>query len=323
MIAAHFQRQIRVLKRTSNVMGPCRSLLYPVPLLLAAVAWCEGAVFYLSEHSPGNSASPTNPRFEIRTGDDVTLHLYFEPDAADSRYLGIAVNIETSSPLVVNGTALQVVNPDVTVAGVAVGTRWNDPVGGAIGDGTELFRNLAGVNVTARGLDAANIGGQPGVFLDEGFDPTSAAFYFGQVTLRAESAGVAELFLSVGNTLIAREGDTAESSVMVQFGAGDIAVSGAVAGATGTVADATITVLGDPPEDNGPEILGFEFDTSQQKYEINWSAAVGKSYAVERSADLMQWTEVAQSGPVTAETATISGTFIENPSAHYYRIREL
>ena len=73
----------------------------------------------------------------------------------------------------------------------------------------------------------------------------------------------------------------------------------------------------------GPEITGFKVDLALHTFDIAWTAKAGKNYAVESSVNLRDWFQIAHSGIVPKESATITGSLSSDGLTHYYRIREL
>jgi len=224
------------------------SCIAAVVITLTLTLPLSAVTIFLAEEGPGMSAPLSNPSVTLAPGAATTLHVYVVPDSGDAPFDTIAVNLDAATAGIVSASSFSVATPDITVAGVDVGDRW-DGTGGmtAAAGGTSLIVNMNGVAVTETGLDVDNDGS--GLFLDEGFDSTagaSGAFHFGSITLSADALGMTDLFLSTGSTKIVREGDTPASPAMVTFGASDTAVSGGTTGATGTVADAKVTVIPEP-----------------------------------------------------------------------------
>lgn len=235
-------------------------------LILSATSPSEAAMMYLSTTAPaslgGGGATVSNPSVSLAPGGSTTLYIYFVPGSGDAKYNGIAANITAAASGVVSATAFSVSNPSIDVTGTttSIGTRWNG-TGGSLGTDTMLVTNMNGVSVTTPGLLETNTG-SPNTFIDRDFDASagpSGAFHFGSVTIMADSGAAVgastTLSLSVGSTLIARTGDTAASGAPVFFGASEAtSVSGSTSGATGAIADATITIF---PEPTSLTLLGL------------------------------------------------------------------
>ena len=107
---------------------------------------------------------------------------------------------------------------------------------------------MSGVSVDRAGLNIAHDG--TGGSLDEGYDATANAFYFGKVSFDPVGIGTTELHLTVGSGGVARTGDQPQPdgpTVSLLFGHGEPSVVlGDEFGATGTIADATIHVIPEP-----------------------------------------------------------------------------
>ena len=97
-------------------------------------------------------------------------------------------------------------------------------------------------------MDVSNDGS--GAFRDAGYDATAGAFYFGSVTLNPVGVGSTDLSLLVGTGGVERLGDNPRPvgpTVSLTFGdAEPTSVFGDDFGATGTVVDATVTVVPEP-----------------------------------------------------------------------------
>ena len=222
-------------------------------LLLTQAPACFGAAsVFFSNLGFGQGATLGNPTVMVNPSQTVDLHIYMIPDVADATYRSVAVDISTTNSTAVSAPSYSILGPGVVLGATLIGPRW-DGTNALFGTGNTLLSNMAGVAVGAQGLNRLNNGASGGA-LDEGYDASAGAFYFGSVSIQGDSPGSAELFFSVGQTLFVRDGDAASGEVaMVQFGVGDAPVSGqaptgpvSIAVAPGSLADATIVVVPEP-----------------------------------------------------------------------------
>jgi hypothetical protein len=128
------------------------------------------------------------------TSETHSLYLWLRNDA---RLQSAAYNISATIPGVIKFVGVEVFNPDVVVANIDVGDRWNTPTGpGKIGAGGQSITNMAAVNVNAIGLDL------PTRPFDELYDPIANAALFARIDFQAIGLGATQVKLTEGDTLI-------------------------------------------------------------------------------------------------------------------------
>ena len=224
--------------------------IFTAAAVLTAGSTAFGASAYFSTVDFGGGASPGNPDIafaNLASAVATDLHIYFVPGPGDPAYLGISIGVKSITPGVANLTNPIVMNYDIVIPAAgdldSGDNRW-DPVG-VPGGTVDLISNFTGVAVSQKGLDVLNDGVASG-FLDQGYDATASAFYFGKVTLDPVGEGSSEYFLTVGDIGIARSGDAPQPvgpTVSLTFGdAEPTAVLGDDFGGTGTMWDARITI---------------------------------------------------------------------------------
>ena len=218
--------------------------------IVLATGSAFGATVYVSTTGFGGGAVLGNPVHTVDVGAaNFDLHFYFIPDPGDAPFVGISVNAALTVGGVADFVGLSVLAPDVVVTAVptiVTDSRW-DGTGGTV-TSPILITNMSGVAVTTAGLDVANDGS--GALLDEGYDSSAGAFYFGSVTLDPLGVGTTVLSLSNGPIGTARVGDVPRpTGPVASLIYGDLeatTVFGDDFGGTGTTIDATINVVPEP-----------------------------------------------------------------------------
>ncbi len=237
-----------MLDSASHLMNPVR--LFAAALIISTGPALHGASTYVSTVAFGGGATSGNPAVNLSLSDGpIDLYIYFVPEPGDEPFISISLDIDLSTAGVADLIGFSVVNPNIVIPAAGdfvTGARWNG-TGGSL-DSRERITGLSGVSVVEEGLDIANDGS--GVTLDQGYDPSASAFYFGSVTLNPVGLGNTELRFSVGSIGIARSGDRPQPvgpTASIQFGDPEpTSVSGDSFGSTGSIADAVIRVIPEP-----------------------------------------------------------------------------
>jgi hypothetical protein len=212
-----------------------------------------GATLYLSTLGLGEGATPGNASLTLNVGDSATLYLWADLTVAEACN-GLGLDVLSSDPAVVEGTSSVIENPAVFGAAVPNFLRWNPPI--AHGTPGDL---VTGINAVAVGFDpVSGIQGNQLSGAFSGTDPTynaGSGFLVGTFTLDATAAGVTEIKLAANDSLITGTMIGTDVAPLLHFGTGDAVVPTSVdqdnqyfvaAGATSTLADATIEVIPEP-----------------------------------------------------------------------------
>lgn len=171
------------------------------------------------------ATNDSTPELTFAEGSSGTLFLYYDTMVSELD-TGAFIDIETSTNGVIEFTAAETLDFDITTSGVPFSIRWGDAAG-ATGDVTPNFIDeLGAVNVVA-GTGILNQNTGP-VFFDEGYDFDSEAFLFATVDFDVvgPEGSTVNILTSRGVTGIVHMGELLDPS----FGIVTITVSNVLLG---------------------------------------------------------------------------------------------
>ena len=173
--------------------------------------WAQGDFFFTFQK--GESNSDQEAFFQL--GDSGSLWIYWSTNGpADSDLnVGAFIDIFTSESGIIEFTAAETFDFELTVGNQTVGNRLLDEngQGGLIGPPLDLAANfideLAAFTVTGGpGILEANNGS--GVFLDNGYDAENDGFLWGRVDFDVIALGMTEVTGAAGEGMIVHNGQT-------------------------------------------------------------------------------------------------------------------
>jgi hypothetical protein len=219
---------------------------------LGLATQAQAASIYLSPVTTvGGGVTLTNPAVELTDADvdTHTLGIWIDPGA--QTLVGVSLKIASSTPGVIQFTGSTIFSADIVAnnfGGLDVGDRWSTKNNGTVTN--DLIQNLQGfivppVNNNALSPSYNGTGGGFGL-LDTGYDSASGDFLFATISYQVIGMGSTDLFLQVGDNKIAPSVGTS-ANVQVIFGAGESTIlNGGNIGLSGSVADATISIVPEP-----------------------------------------------------------------------------
>jgi len=230
-----------------------RGVLAAAVLLLVAGSVNAETGFFLSDKGFGEGAALGNPNLSLTPGQTTSLYIWAQPDR---HIVGADLDVQSTDPAVLEGTAVEVYNPDIVIdalGGADSGEdRWQGVSAGAAGG--DLATALGGVAVTeGYGLDPA-LDGTVGPFLNRDvlYDAAANAYLYARIDIQATGApgSSTDLYIVVGNGLVSPEGGAA-NPMPILFGADETLViqgndQNNAPGARGEVADGTVTIIPEP-----------------------------------------------------------------------------
>ena len=157
--------------------------------------------FFWSEVGPGQGATnQSHLNVVAGPGESVTLYLYYTtngPLDSDLR-IGALLDITSTDPSRVRFVSAEVLEFDIKVVDIVIEPRW-DAIGGTVSD--EMIDEFGAFSFFGSGILEAN-DGQSGPFFDEGYDPSSDAFLFGQIEVEMTGVGPVKIITKPGNGLV-------------------------------------------------------------------------------------------------------------------------
>jgi len=204
--------------------------------------------------SPTNTAT-TNPNVTIGLGSSTTLYVWAQVNDLEA-INGLGFGVRTTDGQVAAATSSQILNP-TSGSGANTFLRWTAVNQGTLGPASpgpqELVSGANAVFVHGNyfGLDGANNTAVNGTYVAQAPNADGSgrtmvgSLLVGSITLLGNSLGTASLFLDTGLGTISYEQGLGGQNV--QFGAGDPTINGAAVSMTSQLADATITVVPEPP----------------------------------------------------------------------------
>ena len=166
--------------------------------------------FFLSFNDLNQGAVNEDAVASFNPGDSGTIYIYWTTNGpADSDIsTGAFVDLNTSQTGVIEFTAAETLEFDVTLLGNLFGPRWGNSVGSTAVVTSDLVDELSAFTVLNSGIREANNGS--GGLVDEGYDIAADAFLFGKVDFVVTAEPTAEsvdIAISTGSGGIVNQGE--------------------------------------------------------------------------------------------------------------------
>ena len=159
-----------------------RLLCTAATLLISSGVACSQTDFFLSFNDLNQGATNSDAVASFSPGDTGTLYLYWSTNGpADSNIdTGAFVDLQTSLSDVIEFTAAESFDFNVTVLGNLLGPRWGDSFGAANAVTRDTVDELGAFTLfSGLGIDEAHNGALGAI--DEGYDAGADAFLFGKI----------------------------------------------------------------------------------------------------------------------------------------------
>lgn len=206
-------------------------------MVLALVALSTSSIFaqgqydfFFSFNDIGGGVENGDASMNFEAGDTGSLFLYYSTDGPSQSELSIGffTNIMTSASGVIEFTAAQTFDYDISIAGTSLGNRWDTPDGGFAGDAvsvtSDFITDLRAFTVTGDGIINANAGSP---FTDAGYDASANAFQLGRIDFTVlGSLGPGGTSVDVAALLTQAVNGSVDFSATASVGGATINVSG-------------------------------------------------------------------------------------------------
>ena len=201
------------------------SLAAATCLYITSAVACGQTDFFLSFQPLNAGAVNANPTSSFSPGETGTLYLYYTTNGpADSNIdTGAFVDLLTSEADVIQFTAAETLDFNITLLGNVLGPRWGDSFGATATVTDDLVDELSAFTIfSGLGIDEGN-NGSAGL-LDEGYDLVADAFLFATIDFVVVDEPVSE---SVDITMREGAGGIVNNGAFVNatFGMATIEVS--------------------------------------------------------------------------------------------------
>ena len=172
----------------------------------------EGPTDFFFSLSNGGAFNTSNAEASVTTGTSGSIYVYFDPTNSDID-TGAFFDIQTSVPGVIEFTAAEAFDFDITAAGIPFTVRWGD----AFGETGTVTSNMidewgAFTVVSGDGMLSENTGP---TFLDQGYDMSSGAFLFGRIDFNVvgPAGSTVDLIATPGTTGIVHNGNILDAGI--------------------------------------------------------------------------------------------------------------